>query len=92
MTARRDTRQGCEGISTAGSIGFAENFSPIVKLNTIRSVSNIVTAENIHLEQLDVKTVFLHDDLKEDIYIVQPQGYVTSGNEYLVCKLKKGLK
>jgi len=44
-----------------------------VKLTTIRYVLSIVTVEDLHLEQLDVKTAFLHNDL-EDIYMIQPQG------------------
>jgi len=47
-----------------------------VKLTTIRSVLSIMTAENSHLEQLDVKNVFLHGDLEEDIYMIQPHDYI----------------
>ena len=50
-----------------------------------------MAVENLHLEQLDVKTAFLHGDLEEDIYMVQPQGYVVKGKENQVCKLKKSL-
>jgi ATP-binding cassette subfamily B (MDR/TAP) protein 1 len=42
-----------------------------VKLTTIRIVLGIVAAENLHLEQLDVKTAFLHGNLEEDIYMQQ---------------------
>jgi ATP-binding cassette subfamily B (MDR/TAP) protein 1 len=51
----------------------------------------LVAAEDLHLEQLDVKTAFLHGDLEEDIYMNQPQGFLESGKEGLVCKLKKSL-
>jgi len=64
-------------------------FSPVVKL-TITSILSIVIAENLHLEKLNVKTVFLHGDL-EDIYMMQPQGYIMPGKKQLVCKLKKRL-
>jgi hypothetical protein len=43
------------------------------------------------LEQLDVKTAFLHGELEEDIYMDQPEGFVISGKENLVCRLKKSL-
>ena len=45
----------------------------------------------MNLEQLDVRTTFLHGDLEEEIYMRQPQGYVVKGKEKLVCKLKKSL-
>ena len=44
-----------------------------------------------NLDQLDIKTAFLHGDLEKDVYIVQPQGYIMLGEEHLVCKLKKSL-
>ena len=45
----------------------------------------------MELEQLDVKTTFLHGDLEETIYMAQPEGFVEAGKEDLVCKLKKSL-
>ena len=51
----------------------------------------IVAAKNLHLEQLDVKTAFLHEDLEEDIYMTQPKGFEVSSKENLVCKLHKSL-
>ena len=40
---------------------------------------------------MDITTVFLNGDLKETIYMKQPEGYVVKGKEKLVCKLKKSL-
>ena len=51
----------------------------------------MVAAENLHLEQLDVKTTFLHGDLEEDLYMIQPEGFIVQGQENLVCKLRKSL-
>ena len=50
-----------------------------------------MAVEDSHLEQLDVKTAFLHGDLEEEIYMQQPQGYEVKGKENLVCRLKKSL-
>ena len=47
-----------------------------MKMSTIRLVLGMVAVENLHLEQLDVKTAFLHGDLEEDIYMNQPKGFV----------------
>ncbi|KAL0349992.1 UNVERIFIED_CONTAM: Retrovirus-related Pol polyprotein from transposon TNT 1-94 [Sesamum radiatum] len=40
---------------------------------------------------MDVKTVFLHGDLEEQIYMEQPDGFNQPGHEHLICKLKKSL-
>ena len=50
-------------------IDYAEIFSPIVKLTSIRILLSVVASENLHLEQMDVKTVFLHGDLDKEIYM-----------------------
>ena len=57
----------------------------------IRLVLGMVAVENLLLEQLDVKTTFLHGDLEEDIYTILPEGSLFRGQENLVCKLRKSL-
>ncbi|GJT85144.1 reverse transcriptase domain-containing protein [Tanacetum coccineum] len=55
-----------------------------------RLVFSIIAVEDLHLEQLDVKTAFLHGDLDEDIYMTQPEGFQSARKEEnLVYKLKK---
>ena len=60
-------------------------------MSTIRLVLGMVATENLHLEQLDVKTAFLYGDLEEDLYMIQPEGFVVQGQENLVYKLRKSL-
>jgi len=66
-------------------------FSPVVRLTTIRVVLRMYVAFDLHLEQLDVKTVFLHGELEEEIYMLQPKGFKEQGKENLVCRLTKSL-
>lgn len=40
---------------------------------------------------MDVVTAFLNGTLDEDIYMLQPEGYVKPGEEKKVCKLKISL-
>ncbi|KAE8707081.1 hypothetical protein F3Y22_tig00110387pilonHSYRG00804 [Hibiscus syriacus] len=56
-----------------------------------RLLGSLVASWDLHLEQMDVKTAFLHGDLEEHIYMRQPEGFTQPGNEHLVCRLKKSL-
>jgi hypothetical protein len=78
-----------KGFAQNKGIYFYEIFSPIVKMTSLRTILSLVVVEYFHLEQLDVKTTFLHGDLEEYIYMQQPQGYEVKGKENLVCRLNK---
>ena len=58
-----------KGYSQRKGIDYAEIFSPVVKLTSIPILLCIVALENLHLEQMDVKTTFLHGDLDKEIYM-----------------------
>jgi hypothetical protein len=60
-------------------IYFDEIISVVVKMTSIRTILSLVVVEDLHLEQLDVKTIFLHGDLEEEIYMPQRQGYEVKG-------------
>ena len=72
-------------------VDYNEIFSPVVRHTCIRVLLAIVTYQNLELEQLDVKTAFLHGELEEEIYMTQPDGFQVPGKENHVCKLKKSL-
>jgi hypothetical protein len=40
---------------------------------------------------MDVKTTFVNEDLKEEVYMEQSEGFILPGNEKKVCKLVKSL-
>ena len=65
-----------KGFQQKKAIDYSEIFSPVVKMSTIRLVLGMVAVKNLHLEQLDVKTTFLHGDLEEDIYMIQPERFI----------------
>jgi hypothetical protein len=79
------------GFAQKKGIDFDEIFSLVIKMTSIRTILSLVAVGYFHLEQLDVKTTFLHGDLEEEIYMQQPQGYEIKGKENLVCRLKKSL-
>ena len=47
-------------------------FSPVVRHTSIRVLLSIVAVPDLELEQMDVRTAFLHRDLEEEIYMEQP--------------------
>ncbi|KAH9734881.1 Integrase catalytic domain-containing protein [Citrus sinensis] len=58
---------------------------------SVRVVLAMCATFDLHLEQLDLKTAFLHGELEEEIYMLQPEGFAETGKENLVCKLNKSL-
>ena len=80
-----------KGFGQKKGIDFDEIFSPVVKLSSIRIILGLATNQDLEIEQLDVKTAFLHGDLEEEIYMQQPEGFEDKRKEDLVCKLKKSL-
>ncbi|BBG99822.1 transposable element gene [Prunus dulcis] len=59
--------------------------------DSLRVIMALVAHFDLHLHQMDVKTAFLNGDLEEDIYMVQPEGFVQEGGKSLVCKLCKSI-
>ena len=51
----------------------------------------LVAHFNMELHQMDVKTTFLNGDLEEEVYIKQPEVFITNGNDHIDCKLKKSI-
>jgi hypothetical protein len=80
-----------KGYSQIPSIDFNDVFSPVVKYSSICTLLSIVAMHDYELEQLDVKTAFLHGELEEVIYMDQPEGFLVPGKENFICILKKSL-
>ena len=64
-----------KGFGQKKCIDFDEIFSPVVQLSSIRIILGLATNQDLEIEQLDVKTAFLHGDLEEEIYMQQPEGF-----------------
>ena len=56
-----------------------------------QGVTSNISQQDLELEQLDVKMTFLHEELEEEIYMSQPEGFQQPEKEGWVCKLKKSL-
>ena len=81
-----------KGFTQVEGIDYAEIFSPVIKMKTIRMMLALAVQKNWEIEQMDVKTVFLNGRLEETIYMTQPEGFkVEPKGEELVCLLKRSL-
>ena len=73
-----------KGFAQKEGIDFNEIFTPVVRLTIIKVVLAMCATFDLHLEQLDVKTAFLHGNLEEEIYMLQSEGFVEIGKENLI--------
>jgi hypothetical protein len=87
---RHKARLVAKGFSQVEGIDYNETFAPVAKMNSIRLVLALAASHKWEVHQMDVKSAFLHGDLKEEIYMEQPPGYIQNDSS-LVCRLKKSL-
>src|SRR6266700_6489524 len=68
---------------------YVENFSPVVRMETIRAILALVPIKGLKIQQMDVKGAYLNGILKEKVYMRQPEGH-EDGTGW-VCELIKTL-
>nr|GFB51613.1 hypothetical protein [Tanacetum cinerariifolium] len=66
-------------------------FAPVARLEAIWIFLAYAAHKNMVFYQMDVKTAFLNDNLREEVYVSQPDGFVDPDNPNHVYKLKKAL-
>ncbi|KAL9235087.1 hypothetical protein vseg_009883 [Gypsophila vaccaria] len=80
-----------KGYAQQYGINYTEVFAPVARLDTIRIILAVAAHFSWEIFQLDVKSAFLHGELKEEVYVQQPEGFIKQGEEDKVYKLKKAL-
>nr|GEU80696.1 retrovirus-related Pol polyprotein from transposon TNT 1-94 [Tanacetum cinerariifolium] len=68
-----------------------ESFASVARIEAICIFVENVAHKNMTIFQIDVKMAFLNGELKEEVYISQPEGFVDQDNPSHVYKLKKTL-
>ncbi|KAH9801638.1 hypothetical protein KPL71_001098 [Citrus sinensis] len=89
--SRFKARLVARGFTQKEGVDFTEVFSPVVKHSSIRMLLSMVALTDMELDQMDVKTAFLHGKLEEEILMTQPEGFEIKGKEDHVCHLNKSL-
>nr|GEU48225.1 hypothetical protein [Tanacetum cinerariifolium] len=80
-----------QGFKQEEGINFKESFTPVTRIEAIRIFVENATNKNMTIFQMDVKPALLNGELKEEVYVSQPEEFVNQDNPSYVYKLKKAL-
>jgi hypothetical protein len=72
-------------------LDFDETFAPVARLESIHMMLNYATHYGFKLYQMDVKSAFLNDPIKKEVYVKQPLDFESEGYPNYVYKLHKAL-
>ena len=70
-------------------VEYNEIFSLVSMLKSVRIMLEIATFYEIW--QMDVKTAFLNGFIKEELYMIQPKGFVNPKGANKMCKLQRSI-
>ncbi|GJW12890.1 zinc finger, CCHC-type containing protein [Tanacetum coccineum] len=70
-----------QGFKQKSRIDYFDTYAPVAHISTIRLLIVMTLIHNLLIHQLDVKIAFLNEELKEEVYMNQPHGFIMSGNE-----------
>jgi hypothetical protein len=76
------------GFSQVQGVDYDETFSSVAMLKSVRIMLAIAAFFDYEIWQMDVKTAFLNGFLKEELYMMQHEGFVDPENADKVCKLQ----
>ncbi|UYV66049.1 hypothetical protein LAZ67_3006289 [Cordylochernes scorpioides] len=80
-----------KGYSQQYGIDYEETFAPVVRQSTIRMFLALAVEYNLILHQMDVQSAYLNGEIKEEIYMTQPENFVSRKYPEKVCRLKKAI-
>ena len=80
-----------KGFRQVQGVDYDETFSLVAMLKSIRIILAIAAYFDYEIWQMDIKIAFQNEDLEEDVYMIQPEGFVDPQNARSVCKLKKSI-
>jgi hypothetical protein len=91
VVTRNKARLVAKGYSQVEGLDFDETYAPVARLESIRILLAYATYHGFKLYQMDVKSAFLNDPIKEEVYVEQPPSFEDSEYPNHVYKLSKAL-
>ena len=88
---RHKARLVFKGYKQQNGIDYVETFVPVTRMETVHTMVLIVMQHKWKVYQMDIKSMFLNGDLKEEVYVAQPLGYEVEAQEDKVYDLTKAL-
>ncbi|KAJ9543964.1 hypothetical protein OSB04_023671 [Centaurea solstitialis] len=76
IVTRNKARLVAKGFKQQAGIDYDETFAPVARIEAIRIFLAYAAHKNFTVYQMDVKTAFLNGELKEEVYVSQPEGFV----------------
>ncbi|GJS50230.1 putative ribonuclease H-like domain-containing protein [Tanacetum coccineum] len=80
-----------KGYRQEEGIDFEESFAHVARFEAIRIFIANAASKNMSIYQMDMKTKFLNGELKEEVYVSQPEGFVDPDHPTHIYRLKKAL-
>jgi hypothetical protein len=80
-----------KGYSQQQGVDYEEVFAPVARLEAVRLLLALVANQGWEVHHMDVKSAFLNGNLMEEVYVSQPLGFVMTGREDKVLKLRNAL-
>ena len=72
-------------------LDYFDTYSLVTRITSIRMLIDIAALHNLEIHQMDVKTAFLNGDINVEIYMDQPEGFISLGQGKKICRLVKSL-
>ena len=72
-------------------IDYDETYAPVMKYTSLRLLLTLAAIYDWEIQQFDVVSAFLNAELKEEVYMEQPEGFQVKGEETKVLRLVKAL-
>ncbi|KAK8930658.1 hypothetical protein KSP39_PZI016172 [Platanthera zijinensis] len=91
IIVRNKARLVAQGYCQEEGIDYDQTFAPVARLEAIRIFLAYAAHKKFKVFQMDVKSAFLNGDIKEEVYVKQPPGFISSTLPEHVFKLHKAL-